>query len=506
MRRSGLSRAASVAIVVVLGLFVSCSLATVQLTPTTGTSPTAVASATALPNPTTGPSSILTPTREPRLTAAATPRLVTQPPAGSPFERVDGFLRSTERLFAVVFGSPGYVAVGLENFPHGSEGRVWTSVDGWTWTRQETNMLNGYLETVIDFKGELYAFGHELDGVGGIGPGTVWRSPDAVTWEQATVLPDAMGHWMSVVTTDERLIAFSASGVSGERTWLSSDGADWRQPEGDSPNGNRSAATLGHTVVIAGGAYDNHVGLAPAVSIDDGDTWQRAPVESDYEFRTQFAVNNGVLLAATSACCGLPGVHVGVTLTSHDGLSWLVGEPLLPPASAVAAVPGGFLTLSDDGSTALSADGASWFSGPRMPALEGGVVERYFGGATAGPTGVLVGSSDYRNVMEFDARLWFAPINAFELSKWRVPVPLAEQPRVGATYQASIGSCPHSIRMGGQVWLPSSGISLEPYAVTDENATVTLVDDDQAVYTSDAGEAIPLEPVHPVPLDPDPGC
>jgi hypothetical protein len=400
------------------------------------------------------------------------------------------------------------VAVGWENPLNDSptEGHVWTSIEGRDWVRQSTDIPNQYLELVIEFKGDLFAFGHELSGNEGIGPATVWRSMDGVAWMQANVMPDAKGHWTAVVATEDRLIAVSASAVSGYTTWLSPDGAAWRQPEGASPNSYRAAATLGHTVVVAGGDSDNHIGLAPAVSLDDGETWQKAPAETDYEFRPSFAVSNGLLLAATRACCGLPGVDVGVALTSRDGLNWVAAEPLLSPADAVVAVPGGFLTMSDDGSTAVSANGETWFSGPRMPPLGGDVDDRYLGAAAAGPTGVLISSADYSNAMEYDVRLWFAPIDAFELAEWTSPAPPAEQPRVGAIYPAPIGFCPYSVRMAGQVWMPTTGGSLEPFTLVEETGTITLVDFDHATYAAPDGSSIPLGPVHPVTPDPDPGC
>jgi len=382
---------------------------------------------------------------------------------------------------------------------------VWTSADGTTWDRQQTNIPHGYLEEVIEFKGTVYAFGHELEGSTGVGPGTVWRSSDGRSWELASVLTGARGHWKALVTTDTQLIAFSASSVSGNRTWLTADGGNWQQPQGTSPGSYESAASLGLTVIVAGGVFDNHVGLAPDVSLEDGRSWQKSPVESDYEISPHLAANNGLLLAATSACCGVPSEYVGLTLASTDGLTWAPGEPLKDPFSAALAIPGGFVALSDSGSTAVTADGVSWFSGPPMPAVEGNVDERNVWAYGAGPTGVLFISADFRNAMEYDRRLWFAPMDAFDLSKWTTPAPLAQRPEVGSSYPANIDYCPYSIRMDGQVWQPTNGKDLDDFT-GDENATVTLNDPENAIYTSDGGLDIPLRPIHPVPIDPDPGC
>jgi len=303
-----------------------------------------------------------------------------------------------------------------------SEGRVWTSVDGRDWVRQQTEMPDSYLEEVALFRGELYAFGHAVSNCSRVGSGTVWRSPDGITWTQTAVLSGAVGHWMAVVATDDRLIAFSSA--TGGSTWLSSDGADWRRPEGGSPDNYEIAGTLGHTVVVAGGVGETRVGFGPDVSLDGGDTWQAVSVQSQYEFEPQFAVSNGVLLAATRACCGRSGMDVGVPLTTRDGVTWSVAEEAhLYPADAAVAVPGGFVTISNDGPTALSTDGETWFAGPHMA---GGEDERYIHAATAGETGILMVSMDFYNGMEYDWHLWFAPIDAFDRSRWTTPVPLAE--------------------------------------------------------------------------------
>jgi hypothetical protein len=59
--------------------------------------------------------------------------------------------------------------------------------------------------------------------------------------------------------------------------------------------------------------------------------------------------------------------------------------------------------------------------------------------------------------------------------------------------------------MDGQLWQPTNGQDLDDFT-GDESATVTLTDSENAIYTADSGLDIPLRPVHPVPIDPDPGC
>lgn len=515
MRRPCAPQSAGLATVVVLGLLASCTSTTpgqTALPSDQSFAPTTVAEASPTVRP-TGPPSIPSPTLTRTIEPAApkpttappatTPPPASQMPGRSPFRRVDDFFRPREWVFAVAAGGPGYVAVGLENLPDGdsSEGRVWTSVDGRTWARQRTDMTNGYLEEVIEFKGELYAFGHELEGIVGIGPGTVWRSPDGVTWTQAAVMEGASGHWMDVAATDDRLFAVNST-LGDPRTWVSSDGSDWTRPQGDPP-ARYYLGTLGSTVVAAGTTSWGTIGLAATVSNDDGATWEDVSIQSDYEFEPDFVANNGILLAATRACCVVPDVPVGLPLTTRDGFNWSIAtQPHLSPADAAVAVPGGFLTLSNDGSTALSAEGETWFAGPQMPTWDD---DRYLQSATAGGTAVLMVTMDFYNAMQYDRHLWFAPIDAFDMTKWTTPVPLAQPPVTGRAYPATFGYCPTGIRLDGQVWIPSGGTSLETFS-GDENGTITLVGADEAAYTSDDGQTVQLEPVHPVPPDPDPGC
>lgn len=227
---------------------------------------------------------------------------------------------------------------------------------------------------------------------------------------------------MDVVATDDRLVAFSSA--TGGSTWLSSDGEDWRRPVGGSPDSYRSAGAIGSTVVVAESSDELGAGLTPDVSLDGGDTWQEVSVQSRYVLEPEFAVSDGILLAATRACCDNSGNDVGVPLTTSDGLTWSVAEePHLYPADAAVAVPTGFITVSNDGPTALSTDGETWFAGPHLPESEH---DRFIHAATAAAPGVLLVTMDFFNGMEYDWHLWFAPIDAFDRSRWTTPVPLAQ--------------------------------------------------------------------------------
>jgi hypothetical protein len=352
----------------------------------------------------------------------------TNPPSSdSPFIRVDDFIEGDEQVSSVAAGGPGYVAVGWKTLPGDQcvEGRVWTSQDGRHWSRQETEMAPNYLEEVIEFGGEVYAFGHEnvAPGCSAIGDGTIWRSTDGVQWSLAAALPNAHGRWMDVAVTESRLFAVSASSAYGTWTWVTSDGSEWQQSGEQTPVAHH-LGILGRTVVVAGEPYDTDVtGLDAKVSTDEGASWQDVSIDFDFWFEPSFAEHDGILLAATHTRSSESAPDQGIAMTTRDGFDWTIAAPNLAPAYAAVAIPDGFVTIANDGSTAISADGLTWFVGPHLPQVD----DRQFPQeATAGATGLLIVATDYRNVVEYDRRLWFAPLDSLSLSNWTTPVALVE--------------------------------------------------------------------------------
>jgi hypothetical protein len=383
-----------------------------------------------------------------------------------------------------------------------SEGLAWHSDNGHDWEVHETGIPH-YLELVISFKGQLFAFGHEYSSgaCAGVGSGNVYRSATGESWELVATLDKAAGHWMDVVATAESMIAFSASSTSGYRTWRSSDGTDWQRSPVEA-EGRDHAGVLGTTVVVADATWSGEPSFNARASVDGGETWGPATYETDYGFvDVNFAARDGVLIAASAACCNSPNAQFGFALVSHDGLVWTPAVPLEAPLWDAVAIQDSFLAIGDR-TTTISGDGLSWSKGPNLPPHDN---DRYIDDAAGGPPGVIVITSDYKNAVEYDIRLWFAPADALERSLWTEPAPTAASAEIGVAYPAYPDYCPSSIRADGDVWVPVNGEDLSDY-YSDEPGMFVMTSGAAATWTAPDGSVIPLVPTHPVPIDSDPGC
>ena len=122
---------------------------------------------------------------------------------------------------AVTTGGPGFVAVGHGPLPGNDEpdvwddevAWVWTSPDGFTWTRAPHNAAafeNSGMSDVAVYGDTLVAVGGEEDHA------VVWTSRDGVNWQR---LPhdDLFNSWGmdSVVPYGDRLVA-----VGGDSVWI----------------------------------------------------------------------------------------------------------------------------------------------------------------------------------------------------------------------------------------------------------------------------------------------
>jgi hypothetical protein len=114
-------------------------------------------------------------------------------------ERPSGWLKVCEAasfdgalMHAVAAGGPGLVAVGREGLGADGNGSaaVWTSVDGFTWSRvpHDETVFGGtggqqMFGVVVGGPG-LVAVGREGLGADGNGSAAVWTSPDGFTWSR----------------------------------------------------------------------------------------------------------------------------------------------------------------------------------------------------------------------------------------------------------------------------------------------------------------------------------
>ncbi len=129
----------------------------------------------------------------------------------------------------VVAAGPGLVAVGSEGFHvqgdmGGTRAAVWTSPDGFTWTRvpHDSDIFGGEagdersMHTVASVDGQLLAIGDgEAAGI------VVWTSVDGVTWTRSAIPGDGTMH--SVAVFDSGLIAVGEQDGAAA-VWLATEG------------------------------------------------------------------------------------------------------------------------------------------------------------------------------------------------------------------------------------------------------------------------------------------
>jgi hypothetical protein len=278
-----------------------------------------------------------------------------------------------QRMVSVTAGGPGLVAVGSERrFDGQGNAVVWTSVDGLTWSRVPDD------EEVFGGPGEqqmvsVTAGGPGLVAVGNDGAAgndqvnaAVWTSGDGFTW---TRIPDDEAvfggryrqRMLSVTAGGAGLVAVGSDGHPIDRydielaadaaVWTSPDGLTWsRVPHEEAVFGGpgkqqMNSVTVGGPGLVAVGSSEeekvrpedadepadmNHD--AAVWTSPDGLTWSRVPHDE-----AVFAVSNDegdlteIMLSVTAAGPGLVAVgfdshdHCGwdaAVWTSPDGLTW----------------------------------------------------------------------------------------------------------------------------------------------------------------------------------------
>lgn len=240
-------------------------------------------------------------------------------------------------MTSVTAGGPGLVAVGWDGHPHGAESNavVWTSVDGFTWSRVPHdeavfgNVTGAWMWSVAAAGPGLVAVGSSTDGA------AVWTSVDGFTWSRIphdeVIFGDA--EMMSVTAWGPGVVAVGWDGHRGGEdinaaVWTSDDGIAWSRvpPEeavfgGSNDQGMTSVTAGGPGLVAVGydGVHDwgeNRYanGLDAAVwTSDDGIAWSRvphdeavfgAPPESAQEMRAK------PVLEMNSVIAGGPGLVV----------------------------------------------------------------------------------------------------------------------------------------------------------------------------------------------------
>ncbi len=172
-----------------------------------------------------------------------------------------------QRMNAVVAGGPGFVAVGQEGFD-------FLGVDEWTPGDAPGDVLTHVTENVA----------------------AVWTSPDGETWTRVESQP-SLEHPGGAVTGWSRMFDVTAQGSSlvavgrdfwdppggmpeGAAVWLSPDGLSWQRviPEDAYawPDMQAVATSPGERLVAVGG-WSNYLKAGAWSSTDNGNTWIRHP-------------------------------------------------------------------------------------------------------------------------------------------------------------------------------------------------------------------------------------
>ncbi len=285
---------------------------------------------------------------------------------GSSWTRVDDEAFSVEGgggygalVISVTRGGPGLVAVGTVPSDGGTDGAVWVSADGYTWTRVEDEAVFGgagsqWVLSVTAGGPGLVAVGYE-EGVGTGADPVVWVSADAYSWtrldEPVSDSPDSQ-QLHSVTAGGPGLVAvgdhLSDSRGWDAAVWLSPDGYTWTRIEDQvafsGPQQDEGLA------VVAGGPGLVAVGWATG---DDGATDAAVWVSADGYAWTR--IEDEVVF-------GGPG--------GQDISSVVVGGP------GLVAVGGEQPADAEDWDTRavvwVSADGYTWTRAPHDEAVFGG--------------------------------------------------------------------------------------------------------------------------------------
>jgi hypothetical protein len=269
-------------------------------------------------------------------------------------------------IHSVTAGGPGLVAVGVafdEVEPGTDAAAVWTSPDGFTWSRvphDEAVFGDAAMTSVTAGGPGLVAVGWDGQPHGGESNAAVWTSPDGFTWSRVphdeAIFGEVTGAWMHSVTVGgPGLVAvgeWARADQWGAAVWTSVDGLTWsRVPDDEAVFGNAAmrSATAGGPGVVAVGRADRR-GAAVWTS-PDGIVWSRVPHDDAI-----FGNPNGTVMESVTV--GGPGlVAVGwdtygaSVWTSIDGINWswvqnpnpVFGpkpKPLLEIRSIIAGGPG----------------------------------------------------------------------------------------------------------------------------------------------------------------------
>jgi hypothetical protein len=349
-------------------------------------------------------------------------------------------------MVSVVAGGPGLVAVGYDVSGGDGDAAVWTSADGFTWTRvphDEAIFGGDYRQemgSVVAGGPGLVAVGYDVSG--GDGDAAVWTSADGFTWarvphDEAIFGGDDDQEMTSVVAGGPGLVAvgYDAPGWDGDAAvWTSADGLSWaRVPHDEAIFGGHDDQEMNS--VVAGGpglvavGYDGPLGDRDAAvwTSPDGLTWVRVPHDvaifgghDDQEMNSVVAVGSGLVAVGKDGHFRNDDAAVW---TSPDGLTWtrvpsevegFGGSGGQVMKAVAAGGPGlvavGFDESGGDSDAAVwtSPDGLAWTRVPHDDAIFGGSGDQLMSAVAAGGPGLIAVGYD-RSAGYRDAAVWTSP-------------------------------------------------------------------------------------------------
>ena len=233
------------------------------------------------------------------------------------------------RLNAITAGGPGLVAVGDALSDGDGSAAVMVSPDGVTWERipHDEEVFGGEgnqtMRAVVAGGPGLVAVG--IDDIGLDGDAAVWTSPDGFTWTRVphddAVFGGDGSHWINSITVGgPGLVAVGGDNGNGA-IWTSRDGIAWsRVPNNSEILGGRNMTdvTAGPTgLVIVGDTFMRRSNNAAVWTSTDGMIWTRVPDDE-----AVFGGDGSLAMRAVTA--GGPGlVAVGGVCCSFNAVVWV---------------------------------------------------------------------------------------------------------------------------------------------------------------------------------------
>jgi hypothetical protein len=242
------------------------------------------------------PSLVPTPVVTPMPTPTPSPEPTPIPSGAAPITWREG-RAAGEVVHDVIWFGDRWVAAGSAGQARAG---VWTSTDGLNWEAtaplepepvHDLDAMTGYwITTLVEFDGELLAFGWNRIGCCDGGRPAMWRSSDGRQWAYVDTSGTALETYAfpadTVRTPSGELLLLGGTGLGGGTSvFLSPNGTTWEEitvTAADSLDRMDRVATSG-TLLVGVGNTDDGPGDAAGQLVmvsSDGRTWERVPPPS----------------------------------------------------------------------------------------------------------------------------------------------------------------------------------------------------------------------------------